>query len=447
MVADFSLSRLVENYIEEMFNDKNVSFVNRKKLWEHYNQKLSSGVDIGFKSDLKIEDKDLVKSLKKSVAEFSAFKETSFKKNLEELLVKDGKHQSKSDFKKDALKLSGDYNVLWMETEFDQTIANVNSAVKFKSFEKNVDLYPNLKIVVIHDNRTRADHKLLDGVIRPYYDAFWKTHMTPLDWGCRCDIEQTDEEPTGEIPKLDLKDEFKNNSALSGKVFGETGYKKDLSKAEQKEALNNLKEFTKNNDPIIPKGLEELEKRLDIKIDRDFLKDLKQEITITNDNKQITAFRGLKNQVNIGDAYLKGDWQKKSIFYHEIGHGIDFQNELSYNPKVKEVMNKFREKYSQNKNHGYKNFDSVAKSSSFKASIDKNKDYVDQITAAQDTLMSLNSKFGYGHTKKYFGVERASEKEFLAHCFETKYCGNKFLKEIDNELHDDMINLIEELLK
>lgn len=226
-----------------MFNEKDVSLGTRKKLWEYYNEKLSAGVDVGYSSDFEIQDKELIKALKENIAEFSAFKETSFKKYLEQLLTKDGKHLPWSEYKKEALKVSGDYNVLWIETEYNHTVASANIAGKFKDFEKNVSLYPNLKIVVVHDGRTRLDHKALDGVIKPYYDKFWLTHMTPLDWGCRCDIEQTDEEPTEGTPNVELKDEFKNNSAISGKVFGDSAYRKDLSEKEQKEALKNLKKF------------------------------------------------------------------------------------------------------------------------------------------------------------------------------------------------------------
>ena len=74
-----------------MFNEKNVSFVNRQKLWNFYNEKLSKAVDIGYSSDLEFYDEDLAKSLKENIAQFSAFKETSFKNEVEALLT-DGKH-------------------------------------------------------------------------------------------------------------------------------------------------------------------------------------------------------------------------------------------------------------------------------------------------------------------------------------------------------------------
>lgn len=223
------MSRLIENYLEDLFNDKNVSFVNRQRLWEYYNSKLSKAVDIGWNSgSYAVDDKELVQSLKNSIAEFSAFKETAFRKDVESLLTRDGKLMPKAEFKKEALKVSDDYNYRWLETERHQTIANANSAAQWKDFEKNVDLYPNLKLVSVHDARVRPEHKILDGVIRPFWDSFWDTHMTPLDWGCRCHLEQTDEEPTAIPGGLQMKIEFENNPGKTGKIFGGSAYEQKL---------------------------------------------------------------------------------------------------------------------------------------------------------------------------------------------------------------------------
>ncbi len=177
-------------------------------------------------------------SLKKNIAQFSAFKETSFKKTLENLLTSDGHLTPKDDFLDAAYKVSGDYNGLWLETEYHQTVANAHMAEKWKDFGRNLDLYPNIKLTSVQDGRVRPEHKVLDGTIRPYNDPFWNTHTPPLDWGCRCDIEQTDEEPTEVKGDLQLKIEFENNPGKSGKIFEGTAYEEGLTETEKKEAEN-----------------------------------------------------------------------------------------------------------------------------------------------------------------------------------------------------------------
>lgn len=233
------MSRLIESYIEEMFNEKNISPANREKLWTFYYDKLSKGIDVGYSPKVEFYDKDLAMALKQSIAKFSALKETSFRKDVENLMTDGDRFVPWSEFKKEAFKLSGDYNGRWLETEYHQTVANANMAQKWKDFESNTDLYPNLKLVTVSDARVRPEHKVLDGTIRPFNDPFWNTHTPPLDWGCRCNIEQTDEETTEVKGGLQLKIEFENNPGKTGAIFGGTAYENKLSKKERKDADEN----------------------------------------------------------------------------------------------------------------------------------------------------------------------------------------------------------------
>ena len=219
------MSRLIEDYLRNLFEEKKVPENQREQLWRYYYDKLSKGVDEGFSPQSSHYDKDLADALKLSIAEFSAFKETSFRKTIETLLVdENGSLRSWSEFKKEAYKVSGDYNHRWLETEYHQTIANAQMAEKWKGFEANAGLFPNLKLVSVKDGRVRPEHQVLDGTIRPLNDPFWKTHTPPLDWGCRCDVIQTDEPPTEIKGGLQLKIEFENNPAISGKIFGGSAY-------------------------------------------------------------------------------------------------------------------------------------------------------------------------------------------------------------------------------
>ena len=230
------MSRLVEKYIRELFDEKKVPQKLREELWVYYFDKLSKAVDAGYSPKSEFYDKDLARALKHNIAQFCAFKETSFRNTLRDLLTKDGSLVPWSEFKKEAYKISNDYNHRWLETEYHQTVANANMAEKWKDFERNADLYPNLKFVSVNDNRVRPEHKALDGTIRPINDPFWNKYTPPLDWGCRCHVVQTDEEPTEIKGGLQLKIEFENNPATSGSIFGGTTYLNNLNSKERKEA-------------------------------------------------------------------------------------------------------------------------------------------------------------------------------------------------------------------
>jgi hypothetical protein len=60
-----------------------------------------------------------------------------------------------------------------------------------------------------------------------------------------------------------------------------------------------------------------------------------------------------------------------------------------------------------------------------------------------DALMALNPNYGYGHTKSYFKRPGAKEAEFISHCFENKFIGNKVFEKYMPELYSDMIKYID----
>lgn len=231
-----NLSGLIDTYLRDLFDNRNVSPENRKLLYKYYYDTLSKGIDLGYSPTPEMYDPKLAMSLKYDVAKFSAFKETSFKKQLEDLLTKDGKVTSWTDFKKLADVLNVDYNQNWLKTEYDHTVASANMAEKWEDFQADADLYPNLQIVTAGDSRVREEHQILNGFTAPINDSFWATHTTPFDWGCRCDIIQTDDKASDKVPDYNFKSGFENNPALSGKIFGEIPYADGLSSSEEKEA-------------------------------------------------------------------------------------------------------------------------------------------------------------------------------------------------------------------
>ena len=111
-------------------------------------------------------------------------------------------------------------------------------------------MYPNLKYVTAGDARVRDAHKILDGLILPINHPFWKSHTAPLDWGCRCHIEQTDNDPSKVIPSYKVKPEFQNNAFHSGKVFAEPAYAKELTSVETKKSNKLAKKLFHEQNPV-----------------------------------------------------------------------------------------------------------------------------------------------------------------------------------------------------
>lgn len=244
------MSGLIDKYIREIFEERKVSEELREKLWKHYFGKLSGGIDEGYPQSFEFYDEDLANRLKQNIAEFSAFKETAFHKELQGLLVEDGHVLPWSEFKDKAYQVSGDYNGRFLETEYHQTVATANMVSKFQDFQANKELYPNLKFVTVNDSRVRPEHKAFDGVVKPIDDVFWSSHLPPLDWGCRCDVEQTDEEPTEAPPASESqKNTFKNNASQTGKIFLSEAYSVDFTDLEKDQtSIKSLKLLANNSD-------------------------------------------------------------------------------------------------------------------------------------------------------------------------------------------------------
>lgn len=237
------MSRLVEKYIRQAFEDRNISEEQSEKLWRYYYRYLSKAVDLGYNSKLEQYDPKLALSLKYNIAEFSAFKETSFKKQIEAALTQNGRVLSWGEFKAEADKLNADYNRRWLQTEYHQTIANAQVAEKFQGYLAEKSVYPNLKYRAINDERTREKHRVWDGLVLPVEHPFWQKHLPPNDWGCRCYVEQTAEPASeGIVTNENIKAEFANNPALSGQIFSKIPYDKTLSDVESKQVREKVKQ-------------------------------------------------------------------------------------------------------------------------------------------------------------------------------------------------------------
>ena len=237
------MSRLIEGYIREAFEERSISEAQSKELWQYYYKHLNKALAEGYNPTIEETNTELVTSLKHNLARFSAFKETSFKQQIEASLTKNGKVLSWQEFKAEANKLNIEYNRRWLQTEYNQTVANALSAQKYEEYIANKRIYPNLTYHAVHDERTRETHRAWDGLTLPVEHEFWKTHLPPNDWGCRCYVEPTANPVTegARTEDIPIKEAFANNPALSGEIFPVIPYAKGMSEKAVKEVEKQVK--------------------------------------------------------------------------------------------------------------------------------------------------------------------------------------------------------------
>jgi len=170
-------------------------------------------------------------------------------------------------------------------------------------------------------------------------------------------------------------------------------------------------------------------------------------------------------------------WKKKSLVYHEFGHGLDHQRQLRTSKEVldlrtnqiKELKKKSTYKVWEQKfdNKGYY-YEKVDMKMSKVAYVDRKLeeltskifrmkddtftkrgitklDVIEQIGATRDTIKSLVKSYGHGHSSKYFSQTGKSEGEYLAHAFENAFIGNEVFKKYMPDIYNEMVTYIQSL--
>ena len=216
------------------------------ELVKFIRKKLMQGVQNGYGGKISsygdgTPDKVMLENLAADVKVFSGFKTFQELREATDLLTdSDGKLRDFSDFKKDVMTVNAKYNEHWLETEYNYAIASAQTSSHWVDYQESKHIIPNLTYRTAGDDRVREEHALLDGITRPIDDSFWDIYMPPNDWGCRCDVDQTDEEEVTDIADMSLKEPpemFRVNAAKEGVVFPQKHPYYETSRSERK-AIN-----------------------------------------------------------------------------------------------------------------------------------------------------------------------------------------------------------------
>ena len=180
-----------------------------------------------------------------------------------------------------------------------------------------------------------------------------------------------------------------------------------------------------------------------------------------------------------GTRSSQSPYYRRALIYHEFGHGIDYQRGLRHSKEVKDLRDKqiarLREKVettvtkrkwdpdkkefvtetkktklmkakvlSERLDRLYRKIYSMDDATFTKRGITKH-DVIEQIAAVQDTLKSLIVSVGWGHSSSYFKGAGKSEAEYLAHCFENAFIGNRVFQKYLPTEYAEMIAFIRSL--
>lgn len=188
------LDAIINDIIERIRNGSLKAGDVDPALYDLVAARLYKAVEQGFKStieggtDLEVAS---LKALRENVYRFSGFKTYHFVLEANSLLSDSSGNLKPFDaFKRDILALSKEYNIDHLRTEYNHAVATSRMAKKWHQFKKDQVSLHLLQFETVGDDRTRAAHKVYDGVIKPVDDPFWDKWMPPLDYNCRCTVRQ-----------------------------------------------------------------------------------------------------------------------------------------------------------------------------------------------------------------------------------------------------------------
>lgn len=229
-----------EKIAKEYYNGNTDKVV--EEVWKKTDQQIRKGVIEGYgTTGYDVKDFDTVSQLSNNIGVFSAFKSYRVNGEMKANLVDEkGNKRSFNEFLEEYRKVDNEYNINYLRSEYNIAQKQAASANQWQDFERDKNLYPNLKYMASRSANPRESHMQYYGKIKPIDDPIWDTLTPPLDWGCNCWVTNTDEpaEATSIEAPLPI-DGVAGNAGRSGEVFNKNHpYVREANKTEKKKVEN-----------------------------------------------------------------------------------------------------------------------------------------------------------------------------------------------------------------
>lgn len=155
-------------------------------LYEGWGVENLSGVEFGSPDYL------LLNKLRTNTYIFSGAKTYQQYQALNKAVYKGNEKLSYKVFKERALAIFEDYNLNYLKTEWETAITSASTAKQWSFAEQHKDKFPYLKYNAIIDERTSEVCRMANGITLPVDAPFFKTHVPPQHFNCRCVLEHID---------------------------------------------------------------------------------------------------------------------------------------------------------------------------------------------------------------------------------------------------------------
>ena len=184
-----------------------------EELYQRYADNFRHAVDA-----VPMSDEDLAAQWRANVSRFAAYKAFHATNELRITAEEEGGdlHMLQAVLHK--------YN-RYQAVEYNTAVSRARTGKQWQEFDDkdNRRLFPCIKWLPSRSATPREEHMPFYNRIWSKDDPFWNTNQPGTLWNCKCDWEQTDEEPTENNPTSNItKPGLDRNPATSGQIFTDT---------------------------------------------------------------------------------------------------------------------------------------------------------------------------------------------------------------------------------
>lgn len=107
---------------------------------------------------------------------------------------------------KDIYDIDKTYNTDYLRAEKGHFARSAQGAKNWSRYERDKAVYPFLEFIPSVSANPRDSHRKFYGIIRPITDSFWNTYLPPIEWECKCSVQQRQSDDGTTNPDLsDIK--------------------------------------------------------------------------------------------------------------------------------------------------------------------------------------------------------------------------------------------------
>jgi SPP1 gp7 family putative phage head morphogenesis protein len=226
LAEDNSWQGIIDDFAKEIHDGKYKTNTIPAQLYFKTAEKLAEALlQNGFKTSYDDPTNALSAELRANLYQFSGAKCLTEAAAFSDLLIgDDGKIKSFNQYRKDVEQLHGLYNEQYLSAEYQNAIAQAQSALQWQQWRPD----DWLTYSTAGDDRVRPKHAELEGLTLLASSPVWKSIYPPNDWGCRCNV------VPGEKPKEVMSDTdagklarevvergslFDNNPGITGIIY------------------------------------------------------------------------------------------------------------------------------------------------------------------------------------------------------------------------------------